>query len=199
MRAPRANASRQRRRCWQQRDATGGQLQQACVAGGLCSGCMHKQRPHSPSHQDGEHPPLLHTRPVSSHPPTMRRHLERACCRRCLWGPTGGTRIEPNSTMHDPALHRAQIEMPDGTSVQAFEHGLSMSIVALRGSVPAQWIMDFRQGLGKYAGESRCPPSGSWAPGRGWASMHRRVPVPAASECTCEALAQVLRFTWGCC
>lgn len=46
----------------------------------------------------------------------------------------------------------AQVEVPDGTTLQAYEHGLSMSIVALRGSVPSQWIMDFRQALGKYAG-----------------------------------------------
>lgn len=45
-----------------------------------------------------------------------------------------------------------QIEFPDGSTVEAYEHGLSLSIVALRGAVPSQWIMDFRQGLGKYAG-----------------------------------------------
>lgn len=29
---------------------------------------------------------------------------------------------------------------------------MTLSIVALRGSVPAQWVMDFRSALGRYAG-----------------------------------------------
>ncbi|KIZ01359.1 hypothetical protein MNEG_6599, partial [Monoraphidium neglectum] len=28
---------------------------------------------------------------------------------------------------------------------------MPLSIVALRGSVPTQWVLDFRQGLGRYA------------------------------------------------
>ncbi|MEW5310112.1 MAG: hypothetical protein WDW38_001941 [Sanguina aurantia] len=46
------------------------------------------------------------------------------------------------------------IELRDGTSVQAYEHGLMLAIVALRGSVPAQWVIDFRVTLGHYAGFS---------------------------------------------
>ncbi|KAI8466668.1 MAG: hypothetical protein J3K34DRAFT_379213, partial [Monoraphidium minutum] len=42
--------------------------------------------------------------------------------------------------------------MRDGSSVEAYEHGMSLSIVALRGSVPTQWVLDFRQCLGRYAG-----------------------------------------------
>lgn len=45
-----------------------------------------------------------------------------------------------------------QVELRDGTSIEAYEHGLSLAIVALRGSVPAQWVIDFRLVLGKYAG-----------------------------------------------
>jgi hypothetical protein len=42
-----------------------------------------------------------------------------------------------------------QLVLKDGTTVEAYEHGMSLSIVALRGSVPTQWVLDFRQGLGK--------------------------------------------------
>lgn len=45
-----------------------------------------------------------------------------------------------------------QVELRDGTKVEVFEHGMSLSIVALRGSVPTQWVMDFRSTLGKYSG-----------------------------------------------
>jgi hypothetical protein len=44
--------------------------------------------------------------------------------------------------------------MADGSTIEAFEHGLSLSIVGLRGSVPQQWILDFRTCLGQYAGFS---------------------------------------------
>lgn len=46
------------------------------------------------------------------------------------------------------------VTLRDGTVVEAFEHGMSLSIVCLRGSVPAQWIVEYRQTLGKYAGFS---------------------------------------------
>ena len=36
--------------------------------------------------------------------------------------------------------------------MEVFEHGLSITIVALRGSVPSQWVLDFKAALGKYAG-----------------------------------------------
>lgn len=49
---------------------------------------------------------------------------------------------------------RAQVTLRDGTVVQATEHSLSLSIVALRGSFPNQWVMDFRSILGKYSGFS---------------------------------------------
>ncbi|KAF5832125.1 hypothetical protein DUNSADRAFT_12136 [Dunaliella salina] len=44
------------------------------------------------------------------------------------------------------------IELPNGQMVAVYEHGMSLAIVALRGSVPQQWIMDFKTSLGKYAG-----------------------------------------------
>jgi hypothetical protein len=47
-----------------------------------------------------------------------------------------------------------QIQLADGTTIEAYEHGLSLSIVGLRGSVPQQWIVDFRSCLGQYAGFS---------------------------------------------
>jgi hypothetical protein len=37
-----------------------------------------------------------------------------------------------------------QVLLPDGSEVEAYEHGMSLSIVALRGSVPSQWVMEFR-------------------------------------------------------
>ena len=43
----------------------------------------------------------------------------------------------------------AQVVLRDGTQVEAYEHGMSLGIVALRGSVPTQWVLDFRQGLGR--------------------------------------------------
>lgn len=42
--------------------------------------------------------------------------------------------------------------LPDGNLIQAYEHGLSLSIMALRGSVPNQWIMEYRTTLGRQAG-----------------------------------------------
>lgn len=51
-----------------------------------------------------------------------------------------------------PICGNVQIELKDGEKVEVFEHGMSLSIVALRGSVPTQWIMDYRSTLGKYAG-----------------------------------------------
>ena len=50
------------------------------------------------------------------------------------------------------ALSLLQVELRDGSLVEVFEHGLSLTIVALRGSVPSQWILDFKMTLGKYAG-----------------------------------------------
>jgi hypothetical protein len=41
-------------------------------------------------------------------------------------------------------LRRLQIELKDGSSVSVYEHGMSLEIVALRGSIPQQWIIDFR-------------------------------------------------------
>ncbi len=38
----------------------------------------------------------------------------------------------------DPRCDHLQIELRDGTKVEVFEHGMSLNIVALRGSVPQQ-------------------------------------------------------------
>ncbi len=54
--------------------------------------------------------------------------------------------------MHVPPPPCAQVELRDGTKVEVYEHGMSLSIVALRGSVPNQWVMDYRATLGKYSG-----------------------------------------------
>uniref|UniRef100_A0A383VEJ6 Uncharacterized protein n=1 Tax=Tetradesmus obliquus TaxID=3088 RepID=A0A383VEJ6_TETOB len=51
-----------------------------------------------------------------------------------------------------PAWALRTIELRDGTQAEVYEHGMSLSIVALRGSLPEQWIVEFRQGLGRYAG-----------------------------------------------
>eukprot|EP00798_Chlamydomonas_sp_ICE-L_P026686 gene26686-4261_t len=51
-----------------------------------------------------------------------------------------------------PASAAKKVELRDGTSIEVFEHGMSLTIVALRGSVPSQWILEFKQTLGKYAG-----------------------------------------------
>ena len=45
-----------------------------------------------------------------------------------------------------------QVTLKDGTQVDAFEHGMSISIVALRGSISAQAALDFKSVVGKYAG-----------------------------------------------
>lgn len=39
---------------------------------------------------------------------------------------------------------QSQIELKDGSKVDVYEHGMSLEIVALRGSIPQQWIIDFR-------------------------------------------------------
>ncbi|KAG1669301.1 hypothetical protein FOA52_014862 [Chlamydomonas sp. UWO 241] len=51
-----------------------------------------------------------------------------------------------------PAAALKTVELRSGESIDVFEHGMSLSIVALRGSVPTQWVMDYRSTLGKYAG-----------------------------------------------
>lgn len=53
-----------------------------------------------------------------------------------------------------PALAAKTVQLTDGTAVEVYEHGLSLRIVALRGSVPAAWVVDFRGLLGKHCGFS---------------------------------------------
>lgn len=38
--------------------------------------------------------------------------------------------------------------------MQAYEHGMAISIVALRGSIPSQYAVDFKTSIGKYCGFS---------------------------------------------
>ena len=45
-------------------------------------------------------------------------------------------------------MRRSQITLRDGSTAEVFEHGMSLNIVALRGSVPQQWILDFKATLG---------------------------------------------------
>ncbi|KAJ9529617.1 hypothetical protein QJQ45_014377, partial [Haematococcus lacustris] len=47
-----------------------------------------------------------------------------------------------------------QVVLRDGRSVEVWEHGMSLAIVALRGAVPQQWVLDYKATLGKYAGFS---------------------------------------------
>lgn len=54
--------------------------------------------------------------------------------------------------MPAPAEAVKLVELRDGTSIQANEHNLFLTIVALRGSVPQQWLSDFRGCIGKYCG-----------------------------------------------
>lgn len=42
------------------------------------------------------------------------------------------------------ALLHQQIELKDGSQVEVYEHGMTLSIVALRGSLPEQWVVEFR-------------------------------------------------------
>jgi hypothetical protein len=60
--------------------------------------------------------------------------------------------MSPACMIQPPAQALKMVELRDGSQVEVFEHGMSLSIVALRGSVPAQWIMDYRSTLGKYSG-----------------------------------------------
>ncbi|GLC41238.1 hypothetical protein PLESTB_001084100 [Pleodorina starrii] len=54
----------------------------------------------------------------------------------------------------DPVQAAKTVVLRDGSEVQAFEHGMSLAIVALRGSVPGQWAVDFQTSIGKYCGFS---------------------------------------------
>jgi hypothetical protein len=47
-------------------------------------------------------------------------------------------------------LLHAQVTLKDGSTAEVFEHGMSLAIVALRGSVPQQWIADFKATLGGW-------------------------------------------------
>lgn len=37
-----------------------------------------------------------------------------------------------------------QVELRDGSKADVYEHGMTLEIVALRGSVPQQWVLEFR-------------------------------------------------------
>eukprot|EP00878_Enallax_costatus_P034440 GHUV01038185.1.p1 GENE.GHUV01038185.1~~GHUV01038185.1.p1 ORF type:complete len:116 (+),score=23.12 GHUV01038185.1:213-560(+) len=43
-----------------------------------------------------------------------------------------------------PARALRTIELKDGSHVEVYEHGMTLSIVALRGSLPEQWVVEFR-------------------------------------------------------
>lgn len=61
----------------------------------------------------------------------------------CLLTPQPRTSANPTDCF--------QITLRDGTEVAAFEHGMTLSIVALRGSVPQQWALDFKMSIGAGA------------------------------------------------
>ncbi|GIL68080.1 hypothetical protein Vafri_21393 [Volvox africanus] len=54
----------------------------------------------------------------------------------------------------DPVQAAKTVVLRDGSEVQAFEHGMTLAIVALRGSVSSQWALDFQTSIGKYCGFS---------------------------------------------
>jgi hypothetical protein len=37
-----------------------------------------------------------------------------------------------------------QVELKDGSTADVYEHGMTLEIVALRGSIPQQWVLEFR-------------------------------------------------------
>ncbi|KAG2487410.1 hypothetical protein HYH03_013979 [Edaphochlamys debaryana] len=53
-----------------------------------------------------------------------------------------------------PAQAIKAVTLRDGTVVSAAEHGMTIAIVALRGSVPATTATDFKESIGKYCGFS---------------------------------------------
>jgi len=64
-----------------------------------------------------------------------------------------GMMVSTLLSMHASPAHALKtVELRDGTNIEVFEHGMSLNMVALRGSVPNQWITDYRLTLGKYAG-----------------------------------------------
>ena len=75
--------------------------------------------------------------------------------------------------------------------MEAYEHGMALSIVALRGSVPTQWVLDFRQGLGRCAGLLRrnAAPFLSRVP-RQVAATHSA--LHATSYCCCQEATALL-------
>jgi hypothetical protein len=70
-------------------------------------------------------------------------------------GPGGAyASAAPDTTTTATARRRQVLAADPGEEVMAYEHGVSLAIVALRGSVPAQWVLDFRRTLGRYSGFS---------------------------------------------
>lgn len=49
-----------------------------------------------------------------------------------------------------PAEAIREVQLPDGSTVFAYELDVDLKIVALRGSVPSDAILDFRRALSKY-------------------------------------------------
>lgn len=84
-------------------------------------------------------------------------HFDRQPSRRRLLASAalgGGSAWAASLPLALPATAAKSVTLRDGTVVDAFEHSQSLSIVALRGSVPSQWITDYRSALGQYAGFS---------------------------------------------
>ena len=87
------------------------------------------------------HDDTLDVSPCSSSGSTTRRRLLAASAASL-----------PSLSLSLPAYALKTIQLRDGSQAEVFEHGMSLSIVALRGSVPSQWVLDYRSTLGKYAG-----------------------------------------------
>ncbi len=66
---------------------------------------------------------------------------------------------KPNNILHgagswlwsaQPAQAIRDVQLPDGSVVTAYELEIALKIVALRGSVPSDAILEFRHALSKY-------------------------------------------------
>ncbi|CAL8462508.1 g2041 [Coccomyxa elongata] len=65
---------------------------------------------------------------------------------------TAATLVAAGAWLHtsQPAQAIREVQLPDGSTVFAYELDVDLKIVALRGSVPSDAILDFRRALSKY-------------------------------------------------
>ena len=60
--------------------------------------------------------------------------------------------IDPGAWLYgaQPAQAIRDVQLPDGSTVTAYELDIALKVVALRGSVPSDAILEFRHALSKY-------------------------------------------------